>query len=733
MPKVPLNPKATTHALRGLALGTSCSLVFLSEERRRRLELARTLVDNGRLIKSLRCYSAGGAEAVQVQVQAENMYDARLRDGHIASDQRFLPSMVGIEGIGTGMRTLSNPAPRRRAHWPKFPDIREVPCAGTTGKITMRMIGETGSKPRTPLHPKTASSQPETTPLSPETAPLPQEKVPLHSEAAAAPSHREGTPSIDEEASAARLELQAFYKDFARFQSLRSLPAEFLESSRYFLLRLEQQDDVATAQLVLDQLCHHRSIDSRHLDGVTPEFILRCILSERTDSYDLVRPSRRYRLAAFVFWLRHQLISIAEARDPGAKAELMKLLAKLFARDNSDYDIQSFIATIHVQFGRYFAASAVVVEVAKLYREQDEAALLERWIRLANEAGVDMRACPKGRELLDAWEAEDRTEEPMPKLPSCMPLLKEELRKPLDKEKPHLDEGQRALFDQMDKKSMSDDWAGVLDCYSKGLGAGTRASVPCLRLAVEAAVELEGIHSTTALTLLEEAYNASVNVDPVVQTVLISRFNDIGNYQQVNRATAEKGRAYSNMMILLEQVKPFYKQPSEVVYNRAIRVCLRNWELKEVTTLCMQVAKEFWNGDALYMINNFASLVTVAARTQDYGLLQRLLEALPWRPYHGHPICKTVLQDARRQIRKSVRNSLTVEERTRHEDALGYVEIAYQSAMAVRIAKHRDFRDKLRERVFSELTPSVLGKGKKRDRSHKTMWQGTKASEDQNL
>lgn len=73
---VPVPSKAAIHALRGLLFGTSCSLALLAEERRQRIKLARSAVENGRKLKSLKRYStsahgAASLAALQEEVHAD--------------------------------------------------------------------------------------------------------------------------------------------------------------------------------------------------------------------------------------------------------------------------------------------------------------------------------------------------------------------------------------------------------------------------------------------------------------------------------------------------------------------------------------------------------------------------------------------------------------------------------------------------------------------------------------
>ena len=684
MSKVVLSPSTAAHALRGLALGTSCSLILVSEERRRRLDLARTLADNGRLIRAQRCYSTeppAGASAQAEKAQAEKAVEDKAIEAPQREDDIVLDRQFSLfHGSPAKKEKVYNPVPRREVRRPTFPTLERHPSP-RSGSIAMQGLPASGPQSLTGEDRDTLQEAP-------------------------FKGRRRMTGNYL---------VSAFEEDYRSYATQHTLPPEFLESAMHSLEKLQVTDQTWPAQTIIDRLCGHPAIDHRHfqvgkLDG---EFVLRCILSDRAGSDTFSRPGRRFKVAVFTFWSLRQLYANSEAPKPESLANLMDILATLFARDTADHYIQSFLATSHVQFGGHMTAKHVVVEIAKQYREQGNAAALDRWLELSDKAGVSIRSCHAGRSLMKAWEVADGENEWWDQAGDrCVPKLKEELRRPLTKEVGNLNKSQLELFEGMDEKMTEGTWQAALDQYNEGLATGVEASVPCLRLAVDAAVSLENIHSADALKLIENAHNSGVDVEPVIQTLLISRFNAIGAQQKASHAPNTRGDAYKAMRKLLDTVRPFYGQPSEMVYNRAIRVCLGVSELSEAQELCLQLAREYWNGDALYMVYNFANLVTVAARRTDYGLLQRLLEALPWRSYQSQPICKDVLKSARVWILRAVGAAGTPAEKQRHENALGYVEIAYQGVLKARALRHRTVRAKLRYQAFSDLTPVRHGEGK---------------------
>ncbi|KAH6631737.1 hypothetical protein F5144DRAFT_572050 [Chaetomium tenue] len=74
---LPVPSKAALTALRGLLVGTSCTLAVLAEDRRRKINNAVRAIENGERIKSARGYRAGAA-ALAVAMEEDAMWDSRF-------------------------------------------------------------------------------------------------------------------------------------------------------------------------------------------------------------------------------------------------------------------------------------------------------------------------------------------------------------------------------------------------------------------------------------------------------------------------------------------------------------------------------------------------------------------------------------------------------------------------------------------------------------------------------
>ncbi|KAK3951283.1 hypothetical protein QBC32DRAFT_362794 [Pseudoneurospora amorphoporcata] len=74
---LPVPSKAALTALRGLVVGTSCTLALIAEDRRRRIRNALTAIENGERIRQARNYNTGGA-ALAVALEEESLLDAGI-------------------------------------------------------------------------------------------------------------------------------------------------------------------------------------------------------------------------------------------------------------------------------------------------------------------------------------------------------------------------------------------------------------------------------------------------------------------------------------------------------------------------------------------------------------------------------------------------------------------------------------------------------------------------------
>ncbi|GKT59177.1 hypothetical protein ColTof4_12531 [Colletotrichum tofieldiae] len=136
----PVPSKAAIHALRGLLFGTSCSLVLLAEERRQRIKLARSAVENGRRLKSLKRYSSSGVaalEALQEEVATDPNFigwSARPRShfssyehGRLSFDSSYLDHHVNDVGPDARRPTRAaseRTSSRTSSEQPATPDQR---------------------------------------------------------------------------------------------------------------------------------------------------------------------------------------------------------------------------------------------------------------------------------------------------------------------------------------------------------------------------------------------------------------------------------------------------------------------------------------------------------------------------------------------------------------------------------------------------------------------------------
>ncbi|KAK3390507.1 hypothetical protein B0H63DRAFT_465822 [Podospora didyma] len=130
---LPVPSKAALTALRGLVLGTSCTLALVAEDRRRRINNALAFVQNGERIKSFKGYRKDGA-ALALAIEEEALFDAGLLS--------FSPPLPESS-------PLSHQLPRRRPNRPESPpqaQFREQLGQSIDAPSPRRHVSETSAQ-----------------------------------------------------------------------------------------------------------------------------------------------------------------------------------------------------------------------------------------------------------------------------------------------------------------------------------------------------------------------------------------------------------------------------------------------------------------------------------------------------------------------------------------------------------------------------------------------------------
>ncbi|KAF3005438.1 hypothetical protein E8E14_003963 [Neopestalotiopsis sp. 37M] len=151
-PPVPVPSKAAIHALRGLALGSSCALGLIVEDRRRRISTLKTAVDNNKKIRTSRQYH-GAAEALRhvaedaVVLSAEDIhwhYDAGISSSSERGQGRLTTEGRSPSRNETGAKIIAKEEQIARSeHHAK----RSIPVKGPKSRI--QPSEKTGSRVHT--------------------------------------------------------------------------------------------------------------------------------------------------------------------------------------------------------------------------------------------------------------------------------------------------------------------------------------------------------------------------------------------------------------------------------------------------------------------------------------------------------------------------------------------------------------------------------------------------------
>lgn len=104
---IPVPSKAAIRALRGLALGTSCALAVVVEDRRRRISVLRTAVSNKKKIRALKHYH-GTADAAGISIEDAIVLPAEEMHWHHRPDA---PTALRLDPYGADLAIPSHKLP----------------------------------------------------------------------------------------------------------------------------------------------------------------------------------------------------------------------------------------------------------------------------------------------------------------------------------------------------------------------------------------------------------------------------------------------------------------------------------------------------------------------------------------------------------------------------------------------------------------------------------------------
>ncbi|KAK4126261.1 hypothetical protein N657DRAFT_643046 [Parathielavia appendiculata] len=112
---LPVPSKAALTALRGLVLGTSCTIALIAEDRRRKINNAMRVIENGERIKSAKAYRPGGA-ALALAMEEEALWDPRF--GSVAGISLALRQHHDTE-------EMPRPSAKRKRQGPQLLDVQQ--------------------------------------------------------------------------------------------------------------------------------------------------------------------------------------------------------------------------------------------------------------------------------------------------------------------------------------------------------------------------------------------------------------------------------------------------------------------------------------------------------------------------------------------------------------------------------------------------------------------------------
>ncbi|KAK3177315.1 hypothetical protein K4F52_009881 [Lecanicillium sp. MT-2017a] len=321
--------KAAMHAIRGLLFTTSCSVVLLAEERRRRIKIARNALENARKIHTAKSHRS----AVALGGEAIGSWEYRLNE-----DQEIvkIPHRRRRQSIGHAEgRTLKGRASEAGLSTPTRSDLEPMLRAASEALLQEAL----GLGSLSLLHsPSTRPKQHDTrdTPISRHTT-----ITPLTDKST------ESTPG--QKAADLQAKLQALAIDLGRDTEASPNPkaaaVDTIKNARLYLLATSDAKDVSVnpdlddGLAILSQLVSSLYSQEIHQDASEDKFELALGVLQRLASSSVPRVTADVQLRPMCL----ALLQHAAARKPERLEAIFDSIAKVFKQINIFYPFMSWL------------------------------------------------------------------------------------------------------------------------------------------------------------------------------------------------------------------------------------------------------------------------------------------------------------------------------------------------------------------------------------------------------
>ncbi|KAJ4270090.1 hypothetical protein NW762_001763 [Fusarium torreyae] len=240
---------------------------------------------------------------------------------------------------------------------------------------------------------------------------------------------------------------------------------------------------------------------------------------------------------------------------------------------------------------------------------------------------------------------------------------------------------ERAAFKHMNTLALQNDWSHVYSAYQEATKKGLGDSARCLRLAVVANIHMEGPHSCTASSLINEAHDGGHDISGALVPMLVARLEAGDHVSDLLQENLSKGQHIHDS-----------------VYNKAARVLTQKGNPEAAIRVCELAAQQNGMGELAYNKFNFASLVHSYTGQRRYGDLRSLVASFisksEW--WQGSKECKESIKLAMKHI--AARAAKDYRREGMHKEALLCLDDALQHIKSLR-ATNRQERETLTKEV----------------------------------
>jgi hypothetical protein len=262
---------------------------------------------------------------------------------------------------------------------------------------------------------------------------------------------------------------------------------------------------------------------------------------------------------------------------------------------------------------------------------------------------------------------------------------------------------EEAAYYRIRSEFMQKNWVAALKHYTDAIDGGMGFTDRTLKLAVRAAIRIDGVSGKRAVDLLKAAHARGHDISNASVPFLIAHLNAV-KAAHVNEGLPGYDKSIKHgIECVFNQAKSHgIPVTHPIIVHEAAQACMKGRQYKVAISICESVAQSLGYDDPCCNEQNFADLLYAYRALQMYKEMEWLIRLLPTKEFKDTIVVTKALNRAKHMLRDAAESATSSKKRERHEraydvvcDALQEVHLSRKGIWAQRQELEKEIWDSL--------------------------------------